>query len=77
MVNPPNNPRASFRFAQADRETPEQWLDTAQTATDSWWPDYAQWLGERSGPEIDAPQSLGTGEYPPVAPAPGTYVHQN
>ncbi|ABG96277.1 MULTISPECIES: PHA/PHB synthase family protein [Rhodococcus] len=77
MVNPPNNPRASFRFAQADHETPEQWLDTAQTATDSWWPDYAQWLGERSGPEIDAPQSLGTGEYPPVAPAPGTYVHQN
>jgi polyhydroxyalkanoate synthase subunit PhaC len=32
------------------------------------------WLAERSGPEVDAPQALGGQGFPPLAPAPGTYV---
>jgi polyhydroxyalkanoate synthase len=35
------------------------------------------WLGERSGPEVDAPQTLGGSNLPPLAPAPGTYVHHS
>jgi polyhydroxyalkanoate synthase len=77
MVNPPGNPRASYRFGQADADTANDWMTSAEEASDSWWPDYARWLAERSGPDIEAPGTLGSREYPPLAPAPGTYVHQS
>ncbi|MFE5704196.1 PHA/PHB synthase family protein [Rhodococcus koreensis] len=77
LVNPPGNPRASFRIGQVDQDTAEDWVHTAEQATDSWWPDYISWLADRSGPEVDAPQTLGGPGYAPLAPAPGTYVHQN
>jgi polyhydroxyalkanoate synthase subunit PhaC len=35
-----------------------------------------RWLGERSGAAIDAPEGLGAEGYPPLAPAPGSYVLQ-
>ncbi|RZK70137.1 MAG: poly(3-hydroxyalkanoate) polymerase, partial [Rhodococcus sp. (in: high G+C Gram-positive bacteria)] len=77
LVNPPGNPRASFRFGQPVPETPDEWLAAAETASDSWWPDYARWLAERSGPDVDAPHGLGARQFPPLAPAPGTYVHHS
>jgi polyhydroxyalkanoate synthase len=77
LVNPPGNPRASFRIGQVDQDTAEDWVQTAEQTGDSWWPDYIQWLADRSGPEVDAPQTLGCAGYAPVAPAPGTYVYQN
>ncbi|MFD9667421.1 PHA/PHB synthase family protein [Rhodococcus sp. NPDC059968] len=77
LVNPPGNPRASFRIGHVDQDTAEDWVQTAEQTTDSWWPDYNSWLADRSGPEVDAPQTLGGPGYAPVAPAPGTYVHQN
>lgn len=76
LVNPPGNARASFRVGQVDDSTPEGWIASADTQSDSWWPDYTAWLSERSGSEVDAPQALGGPEFPPLAPAPGTYVHQ-
>ncbi|MCX5045249.1 alpha/beta fold hydrolase [Aldersonia sp. NBC_00410] len=76
LVNPPGNPKASFRAGQVGEGTPEEWLDTAETSKDSWWPDYVAWLAERSGAEVDAPAALGNAQNPPVAPAPGVYVHQ-
>ncbi|WAC90459.1 PHA/PHB synthase family protein [Mycobacterium sp. Aquia_213] len=74
LVNPPGNPKASFRTGPVDVEDPEQWLDTAEKSADSWWPDYVAWLAERSGPEIDAPKTLGGEDLPPLGPAPGSYV---
>ncbi|MBJ8342881.1 alpha/beta fold hydrolase [Antrihabitans sp. YC3-6] len=77
LVNPPGNPRASFHAGQVHGDTPDEWLATAEQSKDSWWPDYIAWLADRSGPEIDAPDSLGGAQFPPVCPAPGTYVHQH
>jgi len=77
LVNPPGNARASFRVGQVDDSTPDDWASSAEKETDSWWPDYVTWLGERSGPEVNAPQTLGGPDFPPLAPAPGTYVHQS
>ena len=34
-------------------------MESAEEHTDSWWPDFVAWLGERSGEKKDAPQSLG------------------
>src|SRR6201987_3469650 len=74
LVNPPGNPKASYRAGAVDAEDPEQWLDSAEKSADSWWPDYVAWLAERSGSEVDAPKALGGEELPPLGPAPGSYV---
>src|SRR6478609_7263909 len=74
LVNPPGNPKASYRTGPVDGNDPEQWLESAQKSADSWWSDYVSWLGERSGPEVDAPKTLGGEGFPPLGPAPGSYV---
>jgi polyhydroxyalkanoate synthase len=74
LVNPPGNPKASYRAGPADAEDPAQWLESAQKLSDSWWVDFIGWLAERSGPEVDAPKTLGGDGFPPLGPAPGSYV---
>jgi polyhydroxyalkanoate synthase len=74
LVNPPGNPKASYRAGPADAEDPAQWLESAQKLPDSWWVDFLGWLAERSGPEVDAPKTLGGEGFPPLGPAPGSYV---
>lgn len=77
LVNPPGNPKASFRAGAVDDSTADEWLTENEPQKDSWWPHYIAWLTERSGPEVDAPQALGGPGYQPLAPAPGTYVHES
>src|SRR6201991_3973856 len=55
LVNPPGNPRASYQVAGVDEPDPEFWAETADHQSDSWWPDFVNWLGERSGKNKDAP----------------------
>jgi polyhydroxyalkanoate synthase len=74
QVNPPDNPKASYRTGEVDAEDPQEWLDSAQKVSGSWWPDYVSWLAERSGSEVEAPKTLGAEDYPPLGPAPGSYV---
>jgi polyhydroxyalkanoate synthase subunit PhaC len=72
MVNPPGNPKARFQVAPA-RGSAGEWLSSAETIADSWWPDYSAWLAERSGGSrapSDGPSSVGG----PGDPAPGRYV---
>ena len=76
MVNPPGNEKASFRVNDALPEDPEEWLAGATVQPGSWWVDWADWLGERSGEERDAPETLGDGAHQALAPAPGTYVRE-
>jgi polyhydroxyalkanoate synthase len=74
LVNPPGNPKASYRAGPVDAEDPAHWLESAQQFSDSWWVDFLRWLAERSGPEVDAPKTLGGEGLPPLGPAPGSYV---
>jgi polyhydroxyalkanoate synthase len=60
-------------------ETPpeaEQWMAGAQRHEGSWWEHWAGWLGERSGEQVAAPQSVGSPRFPAKELAPGNYVHQ-
>ncbi len=76
LVNPPGpESRRRYRVAAAGQQEPEEWLDHATTQQGSWWPDYAGWLGERSGELRRAPRTLGNRRYKPLAAAPGSYVH--
>ncbi|MDT5102648.1 MAG: poly[(R)-3-hydroxyalkanoate] polymerase subunit PhaC, partial [Mycobacterium sp.] len=74
LVNPPGNPKASYRVADVDEPDPEFWVESAEQHTDSWWPDFVSWLGERSGKKQEAPEVLGGAGMAPLEPAPGSYV---
>ncbi len=74
MVNPPTNPKATFRVGTSTPPDHKEWLAQAETVQGSWWPDYTTWLEGRSGDMKDAPKKLGDAKFPPLADAPGTYV---
>jgi len=74
MVNPPDNPKATFQTAPDNPADPREWQAQATTVAGSWWPDYSAWLTERSGGQKARPRALGRGAFRPLAPAPGTYV---
>jgi polyhydroxyalkanoate synthase len=76
LVNPPGNPKASYRVGGTDETDPDEWAAAAELQRDSWWPDFATWLVARGGEQKTAPKKLGTRGLPPLEPAPGTYVRE-
>jgi polyhydroxyalkanoate synthase len=73
LVNPPTNPKSTWRTATPNTPDPEEWLASAHTEKGSWWTDYSNWLETRSGKEIDPPSELNGGE-PVLGAAPGSYI---
>jgi polyhydroxyalkanoate synthase subunit PhaC len=76
VVYPADSTRYDRWYAPPTSTDPDEWLATAAVEKGSWWRPWAEWLITRSGPERQAPASLGNRQYPPLGPAPGTYVHQ-
>lgn len=74
LVNPPGNPKASYRTAEENPPTAEAWFASADVNEGTWWTDAAAWLDERCGKHVTAPESVGSAEFPPLVDAPGTYV---
>jgi polyhydroxyalkanoate synthase subunit PhaC len=74
LVNPPSNPKATYRLAPGNPPDHREWLAQAETKQGSWWPDYTAWLADRSGDMKQAPRTLGNANFPPLDPAPGTYI---
>jgi len=75
MVNPPDNPKATFQVAAENPPDPGHWLADATTVSGSWWPNYSAWLAEHSGGTKRSKVKPGSKEFEPLSPAPGTYVH--
>jgi polyhydroxyalkanoate synthase len=77
LINPPSREsRSSYRTADENPADAEDWFTAAAKRQGSWWPDYVEWLGERSGELIKAPKTLGSRTHKAQAKSPGTYVHQ-
>lgn len=77
LVNPPDNPKASY-FVNED-EMPadcEDWYANAVERQGTWWDYWLEWIKPRSGEQRNAPRRLGNKTYPPLEPAPGTYVFE-
>ncbi len=74
MVNPPGSEKASFQVHETNPETSEEWLQGAHKRRGSWWEDWSDWLGERSGATKTARKTLGNTKFKAQAPAPGAYV---
>jgi polyhydroxyalkanoate synthase len=74
VADPSQNHRSYLVRAKAHDAPyvdPDAWLTLAERKQGSWWPQWAQWLNERSGASIpakDIPDGL--------CDAPGTYVLQ-
>ena len=77
IINPPTNPKAKFRVAESNPATAEEWLKGSTTEAGSWWPDFSKWAGERGGGKVTAPKTLGNETFPPLDPAPGTYISED
>ncbi len=73
IVNPPS-PKARHWTNDQIAETPERWLEGAEQHQHTWWEDWAQWIGERAGKKVAAPQQIGSKAYTPMEDAPGLYV---
>ena len=78
LLNPPGNPKAKYFHSETRPSADiDAWMNgQAMEKAGSWWPFWAQWLGEHSGPMKPAPKKIGSKKYPPIAPAPGAYVFE-
>jgi polyhydroxyalkanoate synthase len=76
LVNPPGNEKSTFRISDTLAEEPEEWLRNATTTPGSWWDDWMDWLGERSGEERRPRKKLGGKGLRPLGDAPGAYVKE-
>jgi polyhydroxyalkanoate synthase subunit PhaC len=74
LINPPGNPKATYWVGGEPGADPQAWQAGADKRTGSWWEAWADWVLERSGDEQPAPAALGSEPWPPLEPAPGSYV---
>ncbi len=74
IVNPPTNPKATYRVSETNPESFEDWFGQAEKVPGSWWSDFAKWLGKRGGGKKAVPTALGNATHPPLDAAPGTYI---
>ena len=73
VVNPPEANKYQYWTNDSWAPTLEEWLQGATEHPGSWWPDWAKWIGEKSGPKVPAP-TPGSGKLKVIEDAPGSYV---
>ena len=74
IVNPPNSKRMYWTNDTVP-PTPDEWLAGTEEHPGSWWKDWADWIAARAGGRRKPP-TMGSKAHPPLADAPGEYVHQ-
>jgi polyhydroxyalkanoate synthase subunit PhaC len=72
VVNPPGG---KYGHWENDKNplTSEEWLASATTHPDSWWPLWERWISQYAGGEVPA-RHPGDGKLKPIEDAPGSYV---
>ena len=76
VVYPADSERYDRWYGPPTATDPDEWLKTATVENGSWWRPWTEWLIARSGPQKAARATLGNRRYPPLTPAPGTYVFE-
>jgi polyhydroxyalkanoate synthase len=74
LLNPPGNPKATFVSGAASSVDAETFASAAAKQTGSWWIHWNDWMSTRSGDKVEAAANPGNAEFPPIEPAPGSYV---
>jgi polyhydroxyalkanoate synthase len=72
VVNPPA--KVKYQFWSGGRAgSIEEWMATARETPGSWWPDWASWLADHSGPKVPG-RNPSNGPLWAIEDAPGSYV---
>ena len=74
FVNPAKTAKYGYWTGPAGGPDPDAWQAGAMWHGGSWWPQWLDWMLARSGEAKKARAGLGSQAYPPLGPAPGTYV---
>ncbi len=74
ILNPPGNPKANYVENPKLSSDPRAWYYDAHHIEGSWWPQWLEWVQQRSGVQRETLTALGNQNYPPMEAAPGTYV---
>jgi polyhydroxyalkanoate synthase subunit PhaC len=72
-INPPAAKKHGYWTNPEMPADAENWFKNAKRNEGSWWPEWADWLKERSGGEVAA-RAVGDGPLPILEAAPGSYV---
>jgi polyhydroxyalkanoate synthase subunit PhaC len=72
IINPPSKGRGYWTNDKPVSNA-DAWFESAKHHDGSWWTDWLEWLKPRSG-ELVSPPAIGSYKYPPITPAPGSYV---
>jgi polyhydroxyalkanoate synthase len=77
IINPPGGKGTYWTQdgSTAPVSNPDDWRQVATRHEGSWWPDWIEWLSDRSERK-GAPPRMGSARHPPLQDAPGTYVLQ-
>jgi polyhydroxyalkanoate synthase len=73
IVNPPS-PKAKHWTNDELPTDPQEWKDNATLVEGTWWDDWTTWIAKQGGPKVAARTTLGSKDFPPIEPAPGSYV---
>lgn len=76
LLNPPGNPKAWYVKGKTKEKDADAWAGKAAKHEGSWWLDWADFMKEHSGEQVDAPKKPGNAKYKALGPAPGTYVFE-
>lgn len=82
IVSEPGHPRRHYRIGTQPLDgrykDPDSWFAEANPQNGSWWPAFANWLGQSSGPTRVVPPPVGAPEknVPVLGNAPGNYMFE-
>lgn len=77
VINPPASGKRNYWTNDLVTEDADDWFARADSVPGSWWPHWSAWLAAHAGAKHAAPKHAGSGAYPPLAPAPGSYVRES
>ncbi|WP_421620883.1 PHA/PHB synthase family protein [Alkalilimnicola ehrlichii] len=76
VINPPSRNKYGYWTSTKKTVDQDEWLESAKHFEGSWWNDWGKWLAHKGGAKVEAPQQLGSAQYPPIEDAPGSYVKE-
>ncbi|PKF51497.1 class I poly(R)-hydroxyalkanoic acid synthase [Enterovibrio nigricans] len=76
IINHPAKEKYGYWVNEELSESADDWFESAQHNTGSWWVHWDKWLSSYNPKEKIAPYQQGSETYPVLAVAPGDYVKQ-
>ena len=76
VINAPSKNKRSYWTNDTPGVAADEWLAGATEHPGSWWPQWATFLEQHAGEEIDARIDYGNERYQPIEAAPGRYVKE-